>query len=66
MGACTGPNSSRFHPEQPLPFGHAPTTRKSKFLWVGGVLEGRQNPQGAILALQIKKEAGAQPRPLVL
>jgi hypothetical protein len=28
----SGPNSSRFHLEQPPPFGHAPITRKSKFL----------------------------------
>jgi LacI family transcriptional regulator len=28
----SGPNSSRVHIEQPPPFGHAPTTRESKFL----------------------------------
>jgi hypothetical protein len=28
----SGPNSSRVHIEQPPPFGHAPTPRKSKFL----------------------------------
>jgi hypothetical protein len=28
----SGPNSGRFDLEQPLRFGHAPTTRKSKLL----------------------------------